>query len=309
VTFWSRSAWRGVVRRLPLFLAGALVLSLAFLINVPVRAQEGTQRAGLVVIHGDGRTVTRCVSFGEPQISGASLLQRSGLAFTSATGPTGVTVCALNGEGCPASDCWCECRGLPCAYWTYFQRTPDGAWSYGNIGAALRQLSDGDVDAWVWGDGSTMPPAMSFEAICGAEALTPAATATSTLAVVEGDEAEVAVPETAIPPTAMPPTVTPTTEAEVATAIPTPTQSSTPPPSPTASPIAAPSSLPEDPTPSPTTVDASTPTPNLLPEPTAQPPASASESSAESGGVPPAYLGFVVILGVIGGAFVLLRRK
>ncbi len=298
---WARIAWRGVGHCLPLLLAGVLVLSLAFLIHIPVRAQEGTQQAGLVVIHGDGRTVTRCVSFSEPQISGASLLQRSGLAFTSATGPTGVTVCALNGEGCPASDCWCECRGLPCAYWTYFQRTPDGAWSYGNIGAALRQLSDGDVDAWVWGDGSTMPPAMSFEAICGAEASAPAATATSTLAGVEGDEAEVAVPETATPPT-----VTPTTQAEVATAIPpTPTLSSTSPPSPTASPVAAPSSLPEDPTPSPTTVDASAPTSNLLPEP----PASASESSAESGGVPPAYLGFMVILGIIGGAFVLLRRK
>ena len=44
----------------------------------PAQAQTGNQ-AALVVVHGDGSLVTRCVEFNEPQINGYDLLQRSGL--------------------------------------------------------------------------------------------------------------------------------------------------------------------------------------------------------------------------------------
>ena len=105
----------------------ALPLLLLFVVlHTPARAQEGGNQAGLVVVHGDGRVVTRCVRFDEPQISGLTLLQRSGLTFAAEAGPMGATVCSLNGEGCPTSDCWCECHGTPCAYWIYFQGNPDG---------------------------------------------------------------------------------------------------------------------------------------------------------------------------------------
>ncbi|HID24016.1 MAG TPA: hypothetical protein EYP14_16665, partial [Planctomycetaceae bacterium] len=75
-------------------------------------------RAGLIVVHGDGRVVTRCVPFDEETLTGADLLARSGLSVTfAAYGGLGQAVCAIDGEGCPAEDCFCRCKGASCAYW------------------------------------------------------------------------------------------------------------------------------------------------------------------------------------------------
>ena len=200
--FVTRLVGVGARLALPLFL-----LLLAF--HALARAQEGGNQAGLVVVHEDGRVVTRCVRFDEAQISGLTLLQRSGILFSASTGPMGSTICSLNGEGCPTSDCWCECKGTPCAYWIYFQRNPDGSWGYANIGAAMRQLTDGDVDGWMWGDTTSLPPVVSFEDICGAadQQSPPAASPT-------------AVPPTATVPAETLPTevlATPTVEVPTAT--------------------------------------------------------------------------------------------
>ena len=46
--------------------------------GLPTIAQ-GAQRAGVVVVHGDGRVATGCVAFDEPQLTGLELLRRSGL--------------------------------------------------------------------------------------------------------------------------------------------------------------------------------------------------------------------------------------
>jgi hypothetical protein len=129
-------------------------------------------RAGLVVVHGDGRVVTRCVTFTEESISGAEVLRRSGLAvvFTS-YGGLGYGVCAIDGEGCEAGrDCFCQCRTTPCAYWIYSHRQSDGSWVVSGVGASSWSLSDGDVDGWVWGDGSVIPPDLGLEEICASSA-------------------------------------------------------------------------------------------------------------------------------------------
>ncbi len=90
-----------------------LLLALA----LPAQAQEETpHRAGLVVRHGDGRVVTRCVTFSEESISGVELLRRSGLAATfAAYGGLGYGVCVIDGQGCDSGDCFCQCRGATCA--------------------------------------------------------------------------------------------------------------------------------------------------------------------------------------------------
>lgn len=133
------------------------------------------QRAGLVVRHGDGRVVTACVSFTEETISGADLLQRAGLPVVlSAYGGLGYGVCAIDGEGCAAGqDCFCQCRGGPCAYWTYSHRQPDGSWAISGVGASEWRLRDGDVDGWAWGDGTVAPPTLSFEEVCPESARVP----------------------------------------------------------------------------------------------------------------------------------------
>jgi hypothetical protein len=147
-------------------------------------AQE-PNRVGLVVAHGDGTTVTRCVEFSEPEITGYDLLIRSGLdTVFSAYGGTGMAVCAVDGEGCPAGDCFCQCQGSPCVYWAYY-RLKDGQWEYSGLGAGGRAVSSGEVEGWAWGEGGTeggaMPPVIAFDQICAPPATdTPTATATWT---------------------------------------------------------------------------------------------------------------------------------
>jgi hypothetical protein len=88
----------------------------------------------------------------------------------------GYGVCAIEGEGCPAGqDCFCQCRSIPCAYWVYSHRRPDGSWAISGVGASGWEVHDGDVDGWVWGDGSTAPPIVTFEQICPQDADSPVA--------------------------------------------------------------------------------------------------------------------------------------
>ena len=146
-----------------------LSLILVAVLITPAQAQqEDPHRAGLVVVHGDGSVINTCVAFSEESVSGAELLRRSGLGVTlGAYGGLGYGVCAIGGEGCPAGrDCFCECRGSPCAYWVYSHLNSDGSWAISGVGASGWEVRDGDVDGWVWGDGSAAPPAVAFEQIC-----------------------------------------------------------------------------------------------------------------------------------------------
>lgn len=297
----------------------ALPLSLLLLVcgGAPVRAQAGGNQAGLVVVHGDGRVITRCVRFDETQITGLTLLQRSGLAFSADTGPMGSTICSLNNEGCPASDCWCECKGTPCAYWIYFQRNPDGSWGYANIGAALRQVSSGDVDGWMWGDASSLPPAVSFEAICGSpdsdppdqdpvtsepetsEPLSPTVTSTApSTAPATGAPTVTSTAGAIASPTVPPDDATPTSpisRTPVATRTPIPTMST-----------AVPESIPVSLSP---TATAGIPVTETEPAPTEVPGALPTTTDVEEPSRPSGYLAFVAVLGVIGGLSLLLRRQ
>ncbi len=137
-----------------------------------------TNRAGLLILHGDGTLRQACVAFSESTVSGYELLTRSGLeAIVDPRNAMGVLVCSLDGEGCsfPEEDCLCACRGAgPCRYWAYFTLAADGSWTYSPVGPSMRRVSDGDVDAWVWltstGPGfseSTALPSFTAADICG----------------------------------------------------------------------------------------------------------------------------------------------
>ena len=154
-------------------------LALSAVLVAPVGAQEADRhRAGLVVVHGDGGVATACVTFSEDSITGDELLQRSGLGVRlGAYGGLGYGVCAIDGEGCiEEQDCFCQCRSSPCAYWVYSHRQPDGSWAVSGVGASAWQVRNGAVDGWVWGDGSSAPPTISFEEICPLEEEVTAAT-------------------------------------------------------------------------------------------------------------------------------------
>lgn len=207
-----------------------LALSVALSLLPPPLAEgrgkgdDGPNRAGLVVRHGDGRVVTACVSFSEPAISGEELLYRAGLDVSvQSFGGLGNAVCAINGEGCqpPGEPCFCRCQtmGEACTYWVYAHLGEDGKWYTAGRGPSTTMLHNGDVDGWFWGSEAALP-ALSFADICAAPAtatVTPLAlTSTPPPATVT---ATLLLPTpTRLPTTAMPPSLTPL----VATTTPTP---------------------------------------------------------------------------------------
>ncbi len=161
--------------------SGVLVIEIAALVlagcvAAPSPAGEAG-RAAVVLIHGDGSQQRACVDLDPDGLTGQELLGRAGWEYQIDAGNAmGVLVCRIDGEGCafPTEDCMCQCRpGEPCAYWAYFNRDPGGDWTYGTSGASRRQLSDGDIDAWVWltnasADEAVAPvlESLSFEDVC-----------------------------------------------------------------------------------------------------------------------------------------------
>jgi len=188
----------------------------------PVRA-EGPHRVALIVVHGDGHFTMHCVSFSEDEISGGEVLRRAGLnvRFTGYAS-FGAGVCAIDGEGCPLEnqDCFCQCPGTTCNYWSYWH-WKDGRWLYSQVGAEGYRVRDGDIEGWIWGDAKSPPPAVVFEQIC---APPPTAAPTDTPAPTNTVVPTRAPTHTALPPTQVPPTSMPP-----ATPVPTNAPTSVPP--------------------------------------------------------------------------------
>ena len=169
------------------FVVGALTILAASAIiwggPVPVDAQE-TNRVGLVIDFGTHH-ITRCVEFAEPELTGYDVLRRAGLNLVvDPSNPMGVIVCDINDtSGCPPTDCFCQCQGSPCVYWSYHY-LQGGAWQYAQQGASDRKVRDGDVEGWGWGEGKlntsgSEPPVVPFEQICAPPATdTPQPTST-----------------------------------------------------------------------------------------------------------------------------------
>ncbi|MBN1657404.1 MAG: hypothetical protein JXA93_03330 [Anaerolineae bacterium] len=135
-------------------------------------AAQEENRAGLVIQFADGQSETWCVAFEGATISGDELLARSELEILiDPSSGMGITVCRIEGLGCayPAEHCFCQCMGgESCAYWNYFYRDPgDEAWTYSALGALLREVPPGGMEAWVWGDGQAPPAAdLTFDTVC-----------------------------------------------------------------------------------------------------------------------------------------------
>lgn len=148
-----------------------LLLSLLALALPQPQDRDGN-RAALVVSNGDGVVNTQCVNFAEPELTGYELLERSGLPAEIDYQAGGTAVCSIEGTGCPASDCFCECRGSDCEYWSYWHQIGQ-EWEYSVVGASVYPVRNGAVEGWSWGPGSVTeaipPPAASFADICGAD--------------------------------------------------------------------------------------------------------------------------------------------
>ena len=124
-------------------------------------------RAVLIVQFDEGQSQQMYIAFGEETLSGLDLLNRSGLKLSM----WGSAVCRIEAQGCayPVEPCFCQCRGAPCAYWSYWHWQA-GRWVYSQVGAASHQVHDGDIEGWAWSDGQ--PPSVTPTP---GTALTPAA--------------------------------------------------------------------------------------------------------------------------------------
>jgi hypothetical protein len=162
------------MRRLALLLPVAILATLASLAPVePVVsacAAAGSHHAALVVQHGDGSVVTRCVAFDASTIPGEELLNRSGVAWSSQTfGGFGDAVCALDGE--PAR--YVDCPGKD-NYWAVFVARGGGPWQLADVGISTLALHDGDAEGFRYVPASGVPaPPVSAGGVCAA-AVTPA---------------------------------------------------------------------------------------------------------------------------------------
>jgi hypothetical protein len=137
-------------------------------------AGAGPNHAALLVEHGDGTVVSRCVAFASSQISGKDLLDASGVAWTGQSfGSFGTAVCAVDAEpahysSCPGSD----------AYWALFVSRGGAVWQLTAIGVSSLTLADGDAEGLRYVPAAGTPAAPPAPAgVCATEpAATPAAT-------------------------------------------------------------------------------------------------------------------------------------
>lgn len=157
----SQRATRGGLLR-PALPVAALLLAVALLLLVvrPAAAQDdapAAPSAWVIVESGDGGAWVRPITSTLP-VSGLVALQATGLELAVAETDFGPAVCAIEGVGCPADDCFCN----DAEFWNYSYW--DGtAWVGYPVGASSSVITQtGAAEGWRWG---------SFE---GAQSVTPA---------------------------------------------------------------------------------------------------------------------------------------
>jgi hypothetical protein len=182
----SYSEFTRAARRNRLSLVIGILLGVWVGLGALTASADSPIRVGLYVQFQDGSTFTQCVEVDASEATGLDVLRQSGLDFIfEPGGGMGTTICKIGEIGCdyPGEDCFCQCLGNPCQYWTYWYEA-EGQWKYSPLGISNRVVEDGDVEGWVWGSGREAPPAeILVEDICS----TPAAAASVAIEERGGD--------------------------------------------------------------------------------------------------------------------------
>ncbi len=112
-------------------------------------------QAGLVVDHSDGVRVIKVIEFESETITGLELLQRSGLDLIISESFFGTAICAIDGEGQPADDCFGDPDGR---FWNFNILNAGSQWEMSMVGASDTVVQDGDVHGYIYGAwGVTQP--------------------------------------------------------------------------------------------------------------------------------------------------------
>jgi hypothetical protein len=108
----------------------------------PICGQAASaHRVGLVVEHGNGQVIRRCIGFNGSTITAVAVLQASGLELGLDTyGSLGAAVCQIDHE--PAG--YTSCLPASGSYWVLFISHAAGAWTTSATGASSTDVSGGD---------------------------------------------------------------------------------------------------------------------------------------------------------------------
>ncbi|MBN1995207.1 MAG: hypothetical protein JW953_21135 [Anaerolineae bacterium] len=184
------------------------LIGLAVGIEAALGQASAPNRVGLLVVHGNGLVIKRCIEFSEPQITGYEVLEYSGLDLNvDVTNGTGSAICRIDNEGCtyPEEECFCQCSGgSACVFWSYWHLI-NGQWQFSQMGAGGYNVSNGEVEGWLWGggtaEGAAQPPVINFDEICPPlSTATPTPTHTPTLTPLPTDTPEPTDTATPLPP-------------------------------------------------------------------------------------------------------------
>jgi hypothetical protein len=121
----------------------AAVLLFASILTSAAYAEDSKQ-VGLVIRWSSGTEHTEIVTI-PVDGSGLDALLAASVNVDSFDAGWGVSVCAIDGEGCSADDCFCDFEH----FWGYWNLV-DGAWASSVVGASAHIPAHGDVDGWSW---------------------------------------------------------------------------------------------------------------------------------------------------------------
>ncbi len=138
-------------------------------------AAASSSRIALVVQHGDGSTVTRCIAFSGSSLTGEEVLAQSGLEFkTVSFGSLSAGVCQVDNE--PATfppTCWTGTS----KFWALFVSRKGGAWAPSSLGVSTQVFHDGDAEGLRY-ESQTVISVPTVKGSCPSPTPPPAATAT-----------------------------------------------------------------------------------------------------------------------------------
>jgi len=130
----------------------------------------GASRVAVVINQPQGATYTKCLSV-DQSLNAYELLEYTGLDITwSSPGPWGHGLCAIDGTGCPAQNCFCD----PENSWRFYLKIWDSnAWT-----ASMKSFDgggncdehycaqDGDMIGLVYGSDGSEPGSFKYSDIC-----------------------------------------------------------------------------------------------------------------------------------------------
>ena len=159
-------------RALPLLRTALLIIGLCLsLAGGSVQAQEGENRAGLVIEFSDGTTESYCFPFTGEYITGFDLLLKTGHDVIAETqGALGAWICKIGPDGCdfPEEHCACESFVPGGKYWTY-SHLKEGTWKTSSLGSGSYKVRNGEVEGWAWSNGKGPSITPSFAEVCATQ--------------------------------------------------------------------------------------------------------------------------------------------